>query len=148
MSEYLLMVFGLLIAILGISILCDYIYHHINIDLYDTIDLKIVHIDMYSSDNRYQDVINIEDMDNVEVKIRDGMVLYDGKESREYSWSKSHFYFVDKPCEKRNPGYPLDSMSIMPECNKYFVDLTEEDRNKNKENYKEDDVIDFIVNNV
>ena len=39
-------------------------------------------------------------------------------------------------------------MSSMPECNKYFVDLTEEDRNKNKENYKEDDVIDFIVNNV
>lgn len=77
MSEYLLMVFGLLIAILGISILCDYIYHHINIDLYDTIDLKIVHIDMYSSDNRYQDVINIEDMNDVEVKIRDGMVLYD-----------------------------------------------------------------------
>lgn len=77
MSEYLLMVFGLLIAILGISILCDYIYHHINIDLYDTIDLKIVHIDMYSSDNQYQDVINIEDMDDVEIKIRDGMVLYD-----------------------------------------------------------------------
>lgn len=77
MSEYLLMVFGLFIAILGISILCDYIYHHINIDLYDTIDLKIVHIDMYSSDNQYQDVINIEDMDDVEVKIRDGMVLYD-----------------------------------------------------------------------
>lgn len=71
-----------------------------------------------------------------------------GKESREYSWRKSYFYLVDKPCEKRNPGYPLDSMSIMPECNKYFVDLTEEDRNKNKENYKEDDVIDFIVNNV
>lgn len=77
MSEYLLTVFGLLIVILGISILCDYIYHHINIDLYDTIDLKIVHIDMYSSDNQYQDVINIEDMDDVEVKIRDEMVLYD-----------------------------------------------------------------------
>ena len=76
-----------------------------------------------------------------------GMVIYDGKESKEYSWSKSHFYFIDKPCEKRNPGYPLDSMSIMPECNKYFVDLTEEDKNKNKENYKEDDVINFIVNN-
>lgn len=77
MSEYLLTVFGLLIVILGISILCDYIYHHINIDLYDTIDLKIVHIDMYSSDNQYQDVINIEDMDDIEVKIRDEMVLYD-----------------------------------------------------------------------
>ena len=76
-----------------------------------------------------------------------GMVIYDGKEPKEYSWSKSHFYFVDKPCEKRNTGYPLDSMSIMPECNKYFVDLTEEDRNRNTKNYKEDDVIDFIVNN-
>lgn len=36
----------------------------------------------------------------------------------------------------------------MPECNKYFVDLTEEDRNKDKVNYKEDEVIDFIVKNV
>ena len=35
----------------------------------------------------------------------------------------------------------------MPECNKYFVDLTEEDRNRNTKNYKEDDVIDLIVNN-
>lgn len=77
-----------------------------------------------------------------------GMVIYNGKEIKEYSWSKNHFYFVDKPCERRNPGYPLDSISIMPECNKYFVDLTEEDKNKNKENYKEDDVIEFIVNNV
>ena len=72
--------------------------------------------------------------------------IYDGKEKKEYSWSKSHFYFIDKPCKKRNPGYPLDSMSIMPECNKYFVDLTEEDRNR--DNYKDDDVINFIVNNL
>jgi 8-oxo-dGTP diphosphatase len=74
-----------------------------------------------------------------------GMVIYNGKEVKEYSWSKSNFYFVDTPSEKRNPGYPLDSMSIMPECNKYFVDLTQEDRNKNKQNYNEDDVIDFII---
>ena len=77
-----------------------------------------------------------------------GMVIYNGKETKEYTWSKGDFYFIDKPSEKRNPGYPLDSISIMPECNKYFVDLTEEDKDKNKENYKEDDVIDFIVNNV
>ena len=77
-----------------------------------------------------------------------GMVIYNGKETKEYTWSKGDFYFIDKPSEKRNPGYPLDSISIMPECNKYFVDLTEEDKDKNKENYREDDVIDFIVNNV
>ena len=77
-----------------------------------------------------------------------GMVMFNVKGTKEYSWSKSNFYFVDKPCERRNPGYPLDSMSIMPECNKYFVDLTEDDRNKNRGNYKEDDVINFIVNNL
>ena len=77
-----------------------------------------------------------------------GMVVYNGKDSKEYSWSKNHFYLIDKPSQKRNPGYPLDSISIMPECNKYFVDLTDEDKNKNKANYNENDVIDFIVNNV
>ncbi len=77
-----------------------------------------------------------------------GMVIYNGKEAKEYTWSKSNFYLVDTPCEKRNPGYPLDSISIMPECNKYFVDLTQEAINKDKQNYNEDDVINFIVNNV
>ena len=71
------------------------------------------------------------------------MVIYNGKEAKKYTWSKSHFYFVDKPCEKRNPGYPLDSISIMPEYNKYFVELTDEEKNKNIQ--KEDDVIEFIV---
>jgi len=72
-----------------------------------------------------------------------GMVIYNGIESKEYSWSKSHFYFIDKPSEKRNPGYPLDSISIMPEFNKYFVDLTQEEKNRNINN--EDDVIEFVV---
>ena len=77
-----------------------------------------------------------------------GMVIYNGIKSKEYSWSKGHFYFINKPCKERNPGYPLDSISIMPECNKYFVELTEDDKNKNVENYKEDDVINFILNNI
>lgn len=72
-----------------------------------------------------------------------GMVIYNGVEAKEYKWSKDHFYFVDKPSEKRTPGYPLDSISIMPEYNKYFVDLTPEEKQKNKNN--ENDVIDFIV---
>ena len=76
------------------------------------------------------------------------MVVYNGKETKEYTWSKKHFYFIDKPSEKRNPGYPLDSISIMPECNKYFVELTDEDKKQNKENYNDDDVIEFIVNSL
>ena len=77
-----------------------------------------------------------------------GIVIYNGKETKEYSWNKSHFYFVDKPCEKRNPGYPLDSISIMPEFNKYFVELKEEDKIKNNTEDNKDDVIEFIVNNI
>ena len=72
-----------------------------------------------------------------------GMVIYNGIEPKQYTWSKEHFYFVDKPHEKRNPGYPLDSISIMPEYNKYFVELTQEEKMRNKNN--ENHVIEFIV---
>ena len=74
-----------------------------------------------------------------------GLVLYNGKDKKEYTWSKDHFYFVDKPSSKRNPGYPLDSISIMPENNKYFVDLTAEEKRKNKNGYETDAIINFIV---
>ena len=77
-----------------------------------------------------------------------GMVIYNGKEVKEYSWSKSHFYFVDTPCEKRNPGYPLDSISILPECNKYFVELTEDERKENDKNNNDESVVEFIANNI
>lgn len=75
-----------------------------------------------------------------------GLVIYNGKEVKEYTWAKEHFYFVDKPCEKRTLGYPLDSISIMPEYNKYFVELTQEERRSNPNN--EEHVIDFIVRNL
>ena len=75
-----------------------------------------------------------------------GMVICDGKETNKYSWSKSHFYFVDNPCEKRNPGYPLDSISILPEKNKYFVELTPEEKIENNGEKSAKQVVDFIVN--
>lgn len=77
-----------------------------------------------------------------------GMVIYDGKEIKEHSWSKSHFYFVDKPCEKRNPGYPLDSISILPEFNKSWLELTQEEKRKYEDKNNKDDAIEFIVNNI
>lgn len=79
-----------------------------------------------------------------------GMVVYDGKEAKEYTWSKSHFYFVDTPSPKRNPGYPLDSIAIIPEFNKYLVELTEEEKhsNRRKDNNEENSVVEFIVNSI
>lgn len=75
-----------------------------------------------------------------------GMVVYDGKNVNQHTWAKSHFYFVDTPSEKRNPGYPLDSISIMPEYNKYFVDLKPEEKSNKSNN--EEHVIDFIVSSL
>ena len=77
-----------------------------------------------------------------------GMVICSKKGVNKYTWSKDHFYFVDKPCEKRNPGYPLDSMTIVPEFNKYLVELTEEDKVKYKKRDSIEDVIEFIANSV
>lgn len=74
-----------------------------------------------------------------------GMVIYDGKEPKEYTWSKEDFYFVDKPSAKRNPGYPLDSISIYPKLNKYFVELTQEEIESKNDNYSEEDTINFII---
>lgn len=77
-----------------------------------------------------------------------GMVIYNEEEVKEYTWSKSDFYLVDKPCEKRNPGYPLDSISVLPENNKYWLELTKEEKVDTKEENNKDGVIEFIVNNI
>lgn len=77
-----------------------------------------------------------------------GMVIYNGKEAKEYTWSKSHFYFVDKPCDKRNPGYPLDSITIIPEYNKYYLDLAKEEKEKYKQNTNTNNAINFILQNI
>ena len=75
-----------------------------------------------------------------------GMAVYDGKEIKKYSWSKSYFYLVSKPHKERNVGYPLDSISIDPRYNKYFVELTPEE--KKSENDNEQNVIEFIKNSL
>lgn len=74
-----------------------------------------------------------------------GMVIYDGKETKEFTWSKEHFYLVDTPSPNRNPGYPLDSINIIPEFNKYLVDLTKEEKQKYNETDKTNDVIRFML---
>ena len=72
-------------------------------------------------------------------------VINNGKEST-YTWSKEDFYMVDKPTNKINPGYPLNTISINKKLNKYFTDITDEDKEKVQED--ESDVVDFIAKNV
>lgn len=75
-----------------------------------------------------------------------GMAVVNKGKEVTYSWSKDDFYIVDKPSDKVSPGYPLNTISINKKLNKYFTDLTEEDKTKLQEN--ESDVVTFIVENV
>lgn len=77
-----------------------------------------------------------------------GMVIYNGEETREYSFCKSNFYLVDKPCKERRIGYPLDSISVHAETNKYWLELTEEEKRQDKLEDEQNDVIDFIIKNI
>lgn len=65
-----------------------------------------------------------------------GIAIYDENGANTYTWNGADFYLVNTPAEKITQGYPLDSISIMPECdNKYRVYLTNEDKMKiNKKN--------------
>ena len=60
-----------------------------------------------------------------------------------YTWSKDDFYMVDKLSNKIEPDYPLNTISVNKKLNKYFTDLTEEDKKIIQED--ESDVVDFIA---
>ena len=72
-------------------------------------------------------------------------VINNGIEST-YTWSKEDFYIVDNPSNKINPGYPLNTIAINKKLNKYFTDITEEDKKEIQED--ENDVIEFLCENL
>lgn len=75
-----------------------------------------------------------------------GMAIINCGEEATYTWSKEDFYIVDKASPKINAGYPLNSLSINKKLNKYFTDMTEEDKRNIQED--ETDVIEFIVSHI
>ena len=75
-----------------------------------------------------------------------GLAIISGEKENTYTWSKEDFYLVDKVSDKINPGYPLNSISINKKLNKYFTDITDEDKVKIQED--ESDVVKFIANNI
>lgn len=75
-----------------------------------------------------------------------GIAVYNGEKLRTYSWEKDSFYFVTEPCIERNPGYPLDSISIVPKFNKYLVQLTADEKGMQNDKSSTEDVVEFIMN--
>ena len=73
-------------------------------------------------------------------------IINEKKEISTYTWEKGGFYFVEKISDKIRAGYPLDSISINKKLNKYFTDITPEDKKMLSE--YESDVVEFIANSV
>lgn len=75
-----------------------------------------------------------------------GMAVINNEKESTYTWSKEDFYMVAKPSNKINPGYPLNTISVNKKLNKYFTDITEEDKAILQED--ESDVVEFIAKSV
>ena len=75
-----------------------------------------------------------------------GMAVINNGKEYTYTWSKEDFYMVENLSNKIQPGYPLNSISVNKRLNKYFTDMTEEDKLLVQED--ESDVVDFIVNSI
>ena len=72
-----------------------------------------------------------------------GMALISNGHEYTYTWSKENFYITSTPSKIINPGYPLNTISINIKLNKYFTDMTEEDKLLVQED--ESHVVDFLV---
>lgn len=75
-----------------------------------------------------------------------GMAVINNDIESTYTWSKEDFYMVDTQSDKINPGYPLNSISINKKLNKYFTEITEEEKAILQED--ESDVVEFIANSL
>lgn len=73
-------------------------------------------------------------------------VINENGEEATYTWYKDNFYMVDTLSDKINPGYPLNTISKYKIVDKYFTDLTEDDKSKIQVN--ENDVVEFITKHV
>lgn len=74
------------------------------------------------------------------------VVINDKGEEYEYTWYKDDIYMVSEVSKKRNPGYPLNSITKSRKLDKYLVDMTDEDKEKTK--VSEEHVVEFIVNSL
>lgn len=75
-----------------------------------------------------------------------GMALINNDHEYTYTWSKQNFYITSTPSNIINPGYPLNTISINIKLNKYFTELTEEDKLLIQED--ESHVVNFLVDSL
>lgn len=75
-----------------------------------------------------------------------GMALINNGHEYTYTWSKQNFYITSTSSNIINPGYHLNTISINIKLNKYFTELTEEDKLLIQED--ESHVVNFLVDSL
>ena len=73
-------------------------------------------------------------------------VINENGEESTYTWYKDDFYMVDTKSNIINPGYPLNSISKYKGIDKYFTEVSEEEKEKIR--YNEDNVVEFIAKHI
>lgn len=73
-------------------------------------------------------------------------VINERGEEFTYTWCKDDFYMVDTVSNTINAGYPLNTISKYKTIDKYFTEITEED--KQKIQFNEEDVVAFIAKHI
>ena len=74
-----------------------------------------------------------------------GVAIYDGKNLKTHQVEGDFFYFVDQISPVRHEGYPLDSITIMPEQNKYLSEMTKDECKKGSSSKQ---ILNFIEANL
>ena len=78
-------------------------------------------------------------------KMNSTLYIYDGKNLKTHQVEGDFFYFVDQISPVRHEGYPLDSITIMPEQNKYLSEMTKDEYKKGSSSKQ---ILNFIEANL
>lgn len=73
-------------------------------------------------------------------------VINENGEESTYTWHKDDFYMVDTKSSIINPRYPLNTVSKYKGIDKYFTEVSEEEKEKIR--YNEDNVVEFIAKHI
>lgn len=102
---------------------------------------KVYNLPVFAmDDNLYIENIPDDKQPGIYVRRVNGKRLNDDEMIKYYSNLAS--IYVDTPSNRIDSGYPLNSISINKKLNKYFTDITEDDKKEIQED--ESDVIDFL----
>lgn len=84
----------------------------------------------------------------VKAKWTKGIAIYGKAGLKTLEYSRINFFLVDKPSIIVKEGYPLDSLSIIPEFNKYLSELSWEEYEVYKKRSNSREILDFIAKNI